>query len=81
MRIRLECGKSVGLYGVFMGWVDDYIVVIVVILSNFIYAWCTSRGLPGICDIVRRTDYLQAATKLSRLSSFAALSPPGYEMF
>jgi len=67
-------GKSLGLYGKFIVWADGYIVVIVVISSNFIYAWCTSRSLPRIYDIVRRTDYLQAATKLSRLSSFAALS-------
>ena len=71
---RVECGKSLGLYGKFIVWADDYIVVIVVTSSNFIYAWCTSRGLPRICDIVRCTDYLQADTKLSRLSSFAALS-------
>ena len=67
-------GKSLGLYGKFIVWADGYIVVIVVISSNFIYAWCTSRGLPRICGIMRCTDYLQAATKLSRLSSFAALS-------
>lgn len=39
VRIRLGRGKSLGLYGEFVGWADGYIVVIAVIPMVFIYAW------------------------------------------